>query len=147
MSGAELQHPILPVVDGDWIIGVSETTGTVTAFEAETLETLETLSSGPYIPEDEYASCDPRRWSRLGLMGLLHRYGVAGGSRFDGTIFTLGEVVALHMLMDATDDAGRQQIDRVDLGDAMAMGRSAYREFFLEHLMHHPPGMHCSHDD
>lgn len=123
-------HPIIPVQQ-DWLVALSEEEGTVEAFEATTLRPM---FSGRYIAPKEYGKRDPRKWSDRQTKQLLKEYGLYGGSRINGAIFVLAEVVALRVLMQSVEKDEQRRLDQLTLVDALSVARDAYREYVMIQL-------------
>lgn len=122
-------HSVMPVED--WLIALDTENGHVHAYDAATLECL---FSGYYFSPEEYGGRDPRNWTRRKLRSLLRRYGFYGGSAFDGAIFMLAEVTALHALLQTSTPDFRRYIAQVPLVEALTIARDAYSMFVLEHV-------------
>lgn len=130
MSGRT--DPVVPhvlPVGRDWIVSLCEQHGHIEGYDAETLQQLFT---GRFFAPKEYRRRDPRSWSQRQVHRLLERYGLYGGSQFDGSIFVLAEVAALHALIKSVAAADAEELHRMPLAAALAEARDAYSEFMID---------------
>jgi len=116
---------VLPV-SRNWLVSLCEEHGHIDGYDAESLKRI---FSGPYFGPEEYRGRDPRRWSTRQTQRLIGRYGLYGGSQYDGSIFVLAEVVLILALINAHGEAEARELCQMKLADALTVARDAYSQY------------------
>lgn len=121
--------PVLPFTR-EWMIALSIDDETLAAYD---VETQELLFEGRYFAPKEFRSRDPRQWTPRMFEELRSKYGIFGGTRFDGAIFVLAEVALLMGLMHASTPIARKALQLVPLKDALTVARDTWAEAVQMH--------------